>query len=118
MAHLEKASHRLALAQIEDNIALPAMDEINAEIEQLAAERQALQVQADLDLADDLALEHRQQRLAQTILALPDEAMPEAFRAVYEETHGDLEAFAFALGLDPEHPDVIYLFDLVSDASS
>jgi hypothetical protein len=113
IAHLTKASDRLALAPIAENVALPAMDRINYEIETLTYEQRRLQVDEDLSLADALDLAQRRTMLLEATLALPDEAIPEVMWALYDEVDGDAVAFAEAFGLEPSNPDSQYLFSLV-----
>lgn len=113
IAHLIKASDRLGVAPIDDHVALAAMDTINFEIEQLTYERNLLQVEADLSLAEALAIAQRGTALTESLLSLPNEAIPEALWSLYDEVDGDPTAFAGELGLDPSHPDVAFLFSLV-----
>ena len=116
IAHLIKASDRLAAAPIDDGTALAAMDTINFEIELLTQERNVLQVEEDLDLAQALAVAQQRSALVESILRLPDAAVPEALWSLFEEVDGDRIAFAEALGLDPAHPDVVFLIDLVHNS--
>lgn len=113
IAHLLKASDRLALAPIDDATALQAMDTINFEIEQLAYERTLLQIEADLSLAEALVIAHRSTALTESLLSLPSDAICEALWSLYDEVDGDPSAFAGELGLDPSHPDAAFLFNLV-----
>lgn len=112
--HLMAASDRLATAPLPDHTALPAMDRINYEIEVLSHERDQLQIEQDLSLAETLELTHRRAAMVEALLNIPDEAIPEALWALYEDVEGDPVAFADVLGIESSNSDAQYLFDLVS----
>lgn len=114
IAHLIKASDRLAEAPLPDHVALPAMDRINYEIEILTYEQRSLQLEEDLSLVDALEMADRRASLVHSVLQLPDAAIPEAMWTLYDEVDGDEVAFADALGLEPSNPDAQLLFGIVS----
>lgn len=116
IAHLTKASDRLAVANISDNVALAAMDRINFEIEVLTYERNQLQVEEDLALADALDMARRRSSLLESVLMLPDEAIPEALWSLYDEVDGNEVAFAEALGLEPSNQDTQFVFSLIHNS--
>jgi hypothetical protein len=115
LTHLIKASERLGGAKIADDVALPAMDVINVQIELLQTERETLQTLEDLSLADALAFANRRSSLLHLLEVLPDEAVPEFFLAIYDHVGGEFEAFCHALGLDASTHEASILFVTVDD---
>lgn len=115
LKYLVGASTRLGEAKINDDVAVPAMDVINLQIELLTAERASLQTLEDLSLADALAFASRRNSLLHLLEVLPAEAVPQFFLAIYDHVGGEYEVFCHALGLDAGTREASVLFLTIED---